>query len=1076
MTRQGLNISGYAQRRHVPELTKGGPDHSGSQALKSFADSVSTLTDKGMRAHQMQQAKQEKEAKLEEELATKRADEERSRLKIEANRRLLESGGQDYKTAHGIPELDSGAPPDPDLTKFNVKGNPDIMNPVYREEYEKAFTGRKVEKFQKKLDAGADKHVSEMRKVWEKGYKDDKSGWLGVPFDKWAATALTEEKNKNYSDSLGHLPHIGEFAEKINYNSYELAIAKEAQVYRTEVKGKLLTDGVQDWYEDRKLPTTKTKSGKTVSAATDLLRQVDQLRGKQLTEHGEERGLFSKKEVHGAFIKEFSDKIFLAKSSDDPIFDSIEAVFNSEDAHKILDLDPNDPNGTGKQYRDLRDAASKRVIELEREEKSKSDTATQLEKDKHTETVKSMHAQAQILRTQGTLDLDALDALKTLYKDKESWQKGDLGLIDDIGDVIIQLEGMDPTKATRQQLTEGEQNKVNVFVEEISNIDDPIELQDKKREILGMFGGMNGREFNAKIKALEGYEKTLTKKLELKKAQDVIEKNISTQETAKLQTSARVSTKEKTSTELRGGFDDYQAKINAREDLQAVDKERLIGEREALILTKEDTEEKLQKAEDDKHDSAQQDKFFDAVQEFDPETGNVQNLQKIVGKIKNSSLRKEFERIVTDSANKVLTADQAREKLNKIKVDRKAANKKMAGLTKELGVITEMDSKNGQKALLDLEKRYKEDEDFQTVMGNDPANRSYLDEIAKIHNILEAKKSPEQKEAELEEKTKLVEESKLKHAELEENAIKAVRLLKTAYTSDNIKAAEAAISMKYQKFQLEGADSVDTFVFDEGRRDALRGEIDDLKIKNSGKVPDSKDLDPTKYVNYETAIENLANLGTDKEIKDGIDQIKTKLRADYQAFGLPQQAYDDLTGMLKAMDPKDPTIVDPRINGLKTINSYFQGRWGKFDDPSEFLNKGGREGSQLRDQVRTYFESWYTAETQKPEWAAKTKSEQQEAVQTYLTRIFDEDSKDPLEPKSGWRKSFKTYNNNWDKYVEDQDAGLTDAPPLATKEGKGGDTTTNIINKDPNQSYKSTFNVFGVDVAKYTRNYIPKGS
>ena len=1075
MARQGLNISGAAQRRSVPQLHQGGPDHSRSQQLQSFADNVSTLTDKGIRAYQMQKAKQEKEDKLAEELEIKRADEERSRLKIEANRRLLESGGQDYKTAHGISELDSGAPPDPDLTKFNVKGNPDIMNPVYREEYEKAFTGRKVEKFQKKLDAGADKRVSEMRKVWEKGYYDEKSGWQGTPFDKWAATALTEQKNKNYADSLGHLPHIGEFADKINYNSYELAIAKETQAHRAEVKGKLLTDGVQSWYEDRKLPTTKTKSGKTISAATDLLRQVDQLRGKQLTEHGEERGIFTKKEVHGAFIKEFSDKIFLAKSSDDPIFDSIEAVFNSPDAHKILDLDPNDPNGTGKQYANLRDAANKRIIELEREEKSKSDTETQNIKDKHTETVKSMHAQAQILRTQGTLDLDDLEALKTLYKDRESWQKGDLGLIDDIGDVIIQLEGMDPTKATRQQLTEDEQNKVNVFVEEISNIDDPIELQDKKREILGMFGGMNGREFNAKIKALEGYEKTLTKKLELKKAQDVIEKNISTQETAKLQTSARVSTKEKSSTELRDGFDDYQKKILAREDLEAVDKERLLGEREALILTKEDTEEKDQQDKDNLHDSAQQDKFFEADQAFDPETGNVQNLQKIVGKIKNPSLRKELGRIVTERANGVLSAEQAREKLNKIKIDRKAANKRMSGLTKELGVIKEMDSTKGQTALLDLERKYKEDEDFQTIMGNDPANRSYLDEIAKIHNILEAKKSPEQKEAELEERTKFVEESKLEHAKLEENAIKAVRLLKTDYTPENVKAAEDAISMKYDKFQLEGADSVNTFVFDEGRRDALRGEIDDLKVKNSDKVPDSKDLDPKKYVKYETEIEKIATLDTDKKIKDEIARIKIKLREDYQAYGLPTQAYDDLTGMLKAIDPKDPTTVDPRIDGLKTISSYFKGRWGKFDDPSEFLDKGGREGNQLYDQARSTFEGWYTAETAKPEWTAKTKSQKQEAVQEYVDRIFNEEAeKRVMGPK--WNSSFKTYDNNWDAFWDSKNKNTdTNLPPIATEKGKEGDTT-NIVNAGPNQSYNSIYEFFGFEVAKHTKQYIPEGS
>ena len=53
----------------------------------------------------------------------------------------------------------------------------------------------------------------------------------------------------------------------------------------------------------------KERRKQKISAAGNLLDTVKELRGKQVDDNGVERGIYTKNEVHGAFIKDFNDKL-----------------------------------------------------------------------------------------------------------------------------------------------------------------------------------------------------------------------------------------------------------------------------------------------------------------------------------------------------------------------------------------------------------------------------------------------------------------------------------------------------------------------------------------------------------------------------------------------------------------------------------------------------------------------------------------------------------------------------------------------------------------------------------------------
>ena len=118
-------------------------------------------------------AEEDRQNQIQDDIDQKRADEEQTRLRIEAERKLLESGGESYEIAHGtevvskdgetITGLSTGAPPvggkDAKGNLIPNKSNADVVNPVYKKEYELAYTRRKVDKFQNSLNNRAEAEV-----------------------------------------------------------------------------------------------------------------------------------------------------------------------------------------------------------------------------------------------------------------------------------------------------------------------------------------------------------------------------------------------------------------------------------------------------------------------------------------------------------------------------------------------------------------------------------------------------------------------------------------------------------------------------------------------------------------------------------------------------------------------------------------------------------------------------------------------------------------------------------------------------------------------------------------------------
>ena len=149
----------WAGNRRAPTLGIGGKPPTNESAANQAAF-AQDLEDFG---NDLQQGRRRRaaEEKAEKDAQKIKDDAEAERLKIKAKRRELESSGQDYKTAHGISVLDSGEPGQ----KARDQGDPDVMNPIYRKEYERAYTDRKVKNFQTKLNARAKKEQREVYNV-----------------------------------------------------------------------------------------------------------------------------------------------------------------------------------------------------------------------------------------------------------------------------------------------------------------------------------------------------------------------------------------------------------------------------------------------------------------------------------------------------------------------------------------------------------------------------------------------------------------------------------------------------------------------------------------------------------------------------------------------------------------------------------------------------------------------------------------------------------------------------------------------------------------------------------------------
>ena len=122
--------------------------------------------------------------------------------------------------------------------------NPDDVNPVYKKQYELAYTERKVNKTQTNLDARADSQVKGWYSVWKQGFRKEGHPAYGLSFEVFASEALSRSKDDVFKNELGHLPHVGEFAKNIKFDSYTKSIAKYDQEFRDETKSKVLIDAV----------------------------------------------------------------------------------------------------------------------------------------------------------------------------------------------------------------------------------------------------------------------------------------------------------------------------------------------------------------------------------------------------------------------------------------------------------------------------------------------------------------------------------------------------------------------------------------------------------------------------------------------------------------------------------------------------------------------------------------------------------------------------------------------------------------------------------------------------------------
>tara|TARA_Y100000593_G_scaffold78504_1_gene145820 strand:+ start:11548 stop:14892 length:3345 start_codon:yes stop_codon:yes gene_type:complete len=1024
----------WAGNRRAPTLGIGGkpPTDEGAANLAAFAQDLDDFGD------DLQQGRKRRAA---EEKARKDAqkikdDAEAERLKIKAKRRELESSGQDYKTAHGISVLDSGEPGQ----KARDQGDPDVMNPIYRKEYERAYTGRKVEQFQTNLDARSEKEVGEMYNVWKQGFGKEGHPANGISFEYFASEALSRRKDDIFANELSHLPHLGEFADKISFKSYTDNIAKFDQEFRDETKRKFLNGAVNDHLESfapegrTGLPRPQTKDGKEISAASDLLNKAEGLMGKQVTEDGQLRGIYSKNEVHGAFIKEFSDRITLADDPNDPIFESLDTIFDSPDAHKLLNLDPNNPQGIGKQYEDIKSKAESKFISLSNKKESTDKAKSKEITDQHTGVVQNLYARASSLKLkaeEGNLDISELEELKAIVADEDSYSKGKLEFLDDSVKIISQLSGPD-IKSSSTPLTQPEATAVKQFTEnELSKVDNLEDLADLRKKIL--HGKDGSRPKMAKIKALDAQKKALEDRNAGRKIKRDIFKENSTEQMSSLQTNYKTEASNirkierskdgKRSGALKkflGSIDKRKETIRNRVDLSAADKLTAIASLEAEAKD-------LEQEENTYLDGQQTESFYNYLQDptkFNSEKitdKNRKELQKKIDKIKDPSLRKTLNSKLTEITDNKHSQDSLKEEFKNLKV----ADKAFSIFGKELNGIKALGSEAGLAELKKLQEKYEEDENFLEQLSKDPSKRNFLDDIVQAEQYLLAKVPEEKKEAERKIALEGVEKSKEERTGKQNEAMETILALEEDYSIENYNAAFSAITAEIDMNQLEGPPIKDN-IYAEERRTALIDRINDIKTKSSGRVPTigSKEFDPTIYTKYEEKIAALKSL-EGQPLIDAVKAVKLELKEQYHGFEVPQQIYEDFSNELDSSIPGSPVTLSPVVHGRKTVRSAFLGKFDKYDDSSEFQLLGGKEGADLYEKIRAVYERKVTAATKKEDWKALTAEEKLEKTELIASNLLNT----KLTPEEGgmdegWRSRMEIYSAKWEeaqKLKEKQD-------------------------------------------------------
>ena len=928
--------------------------------------------------------------------------------------------------------------PEGKLKKY--QGDPDVMNPIYQKEYERAYTGRKVEKFQTNLDARSEKEVGEIYAVWKQGFRKEGHPANGVPFEYFASEALSRRKDDIFANELSHLPHLGEFADKISFKSYTDNIAKFDQEFRDETKRKFLNSEVNDHLESfapegrTGLPRPQTEGGKEISAASDLLNKAEGLMGKQVTEDGQLRGIYSKNEVHGAFLKEFNDRITLADDPNDPIFESLDTIFDSPDAHKLLNLDPNNPKGIGKQYEDIKAQAESKFISLSNKKDSTDKAKDKQITEEHTEVVQNLYARASSLKLKaedGNLDTSELEVLKAIIADEDSYSKGKLEFLDDSVKIISELSGPD-IKSSSTPLTKTEATAVQEFTESVlSQVDNLEELADLRKATL--HGEDTSRPKMAKIKALDAHKKALEDRNAGRKIKRDIFKEKSTEQMSSLQTNYKTEASNirkierskdgKRSGALKkflGSIDKRKKTIRNRVDLSAADKLTAIASLEAEAKD-------LEQEENTYLDGQQTESFYNYLQDpnkFNSEKITDKNrteLQKKINKIKDPSLQKTLNSKLTEITDNKHSQDSIKEEFKNLKV----ADKALSIFGKELNGIKALDSEAGLAELKKLQENYEGDETFLTKLSKDPSKRNFLDDIVKAEQYLLAKIPEEKKEALRKEAVEGVEKSKEERTGKQNGAMEKILALEKEYNIKNYNAAFSAITAEIDMNQLEGPPIKDN-IYAEERRTALIDRINDIKTKSSGRVPTigSKEFDPTIYTKYEEKIAFLQSL-EGQPLIDEVESVKLELKEEYHGFKVPQQIYEDFSNELDSSIPGSPVTLSPVVHGRKTVRSAFLGKFDKYDDSSEFQLLGGKEGADLYEKIRAVYERKVTAATKKEDWKALTAEEKLEKTELIASNLLN--TKLTVEEggmESGWQGRMEIYSAKWEeaqKLKEKQD-------------------------------------------------------
>ena len=1034
----------WAGNRRAPTLGIGGkpPTDEGAANQAAFAQDLEDFGD------DFQQGKKRRaaEEKAEKDAQKIKDDAEAERLKIKDKRRELESSGQDYKTAHGISELDSGEPGQ----KARDQGDPDVMNPIYRKEYERAYTDRKVKNFQTKLNTRAEKEQRGVYNVWKQGFRkgsyvDEEGNEIpahpahGLSFEDFASEALSRRKDNIFSNDLSHLPHIGEFGDKISFEAHTDAIAVLDQEFRDETKHKFLDGEVNTHLESfalegrSGLPRPQTKDGKEISAASDLLNITEGLMGKQMTEEGQLRGIYSKNEVHGAFLKEFNNRLLLANDPNDPIFTALGDIFDSPDAHRLLELDPNNPNGIGTQYGNLKEEYDKRYNQATTARESRNSALEKQEKEEHTQYINGSYSAALNLKTQaakGNLDESQIAVLERKLADTKEYDKGDQQFLDDTHNILIELRNPN-IKTTVVPLTKEENQVVQKF---IANLDTSIEtLEDlgiEETKILS--GNDNSRVQMAKLKALDVQKEALETRNAGKdrRFQGIKDESKNLTESKKNEykgLSDAIKNTERTKDGARKKkFQEFKDSVKSRKE--AIDNNpKLTPEDRVNAKDALDAEiQSLQEEEDNFFDSQQSKSFYEYVQ--DPEKFNIENiteanvkaLQKKIGKINDDTLRETLSKKITDIRNGRSTQEELKQDLANLK----SFDKRWSKLGSALNDIKGLSSEDGLIQLRGLQGFYEQNTEFLEAAKLDPSKRNFLDEIVKTEKYLQDKLPQEEKE-----RLEFLRDVEIRTSEEDRNtkqtsAQTAIKDFEEGKKEGaTYEKAVAAIKATYDHIDEDSGLPTELNVFPDERRLALLDRLDDSKTKASGQVPTigSPEFDPALYIDFEDQIKTLEGKeGT--TLKKAIKDIEDNLRLEYNNYKVPQQIYEDFQQELKSKIPGSPVTISPVVHGRKTIRSAFLGKFDKFDDNEEFLKLGGRTATNLYDQVRKVYERKVTKLVESPEFSNLTAVEKLAKAESIAGNLLDSE----LDEKDGgmgktWRDEYRIYKKKYDDAQEEKE-------------------------------------------------------